>query len=366
MRRVRVAVVSHQLAGFDGVSQSSTRMMWALEHLGHEVVEVAGRFGDREAPRRERHEVPELWVPDGRTLPAVTADLATAFGGCDAVVLENIATLAACPTGTLAVEAALTGAPRPTVVRHYDASWEHPLRTSHPDIPLRLPFAEHVALTAMLAASLRERRAITASVLHDPLDVRRFADAAGCRDRTRDELGLGSKVFIAHPVSVYPRKRVDRAVRAVVALQSAGIDVCYWLTGGTPELFDDPDLSAAGIGDIEDIRFGRWEHTEQLLAACDVVLMSSEWEGWGIPVLEGAAASRPVVCWPYQVLEEISSLGVVTFGPEELLEVCSDLDAPLVRERVRSNAAAVDVLDVRHLPARVEVLLESARRRLHG
>ncbi|MEV0650610.1 glycosyltransferase [Phytomonospora sp. NPDC050363] len=70
-------------------------------------------------------------------------------------------------------------------------------------------------------------------------------------------------------------------------------------------------------------------------AAADVVLFPSTWEGWGLPVVEGAAAGRLIVAGPYPVLDEIREAGIKVYDPDEVEEVAWLRPPPGVRGRRR-------------------------------
>ena len=55
----------------------------------------------------------------------------------------------------------------------------------------------------------------------------------------------------------------------------------------------------------------------ELFRACDLVLMPSHREGFGIPILEGGLVGKPVFCSAVPVLEQIGAESVYQIGTDE-------------------------------------------------
>ncbi len=360
---MRVALCSHQLAGFDGVSVVAGQWADALEALGHEVIEVAGSFGSRLAPTRERRPLPALWAaePGAEPPPLENGDVRHALDGAEVVVFENVLTLASAPAAAMALADHVDVHGLPAVVHHYDPPWEHADRRTDARFPLALSGATHVATSNHVAGELAARRGIVAAVLHNPVDV--AGVTGGARDATRLERGVGvGELLVVHPVGAYPRKRVDRAVDCVRRLRSmTGAPVRYWLTGADEAfLAGDPALGSL-LGTLEDPPLlCRMDDVAGLYAASDLVLLTSDWEGWGMPVLEAAAAGRMPVTNPYPILAEIGGLGVTTKDCGHVERWVEQIGSPGWTATLEANRCAVAHLDTIHLAARLEPLLAAA------
>jgi glycosyltransferase involved in cell wall biosynthesis len=115
--------------------------------------------------------------------------------------------------------------------------------------------------------------------------------------------------------------------------------VRYWLTdpSPTPGPVDQAVSQAPGL-----IR-GYAPNQADMYAACDLVVLPSSWEGWGLPVTEAAAAMRLVAAGPYPVLEEIRAFGLTVYDPA---------DIGLVAYLLENNTAATDVLCANYAVAR--------------
>lgn len=132
-----------------------------------------------------------------------------------------------------------------------------------------------------------------------------------------------------------PQKRHDVLLDAWALLDS---DAVLWLAG-------DGSLRAELESRHEDvsgrIRFlGTREDVPDLLAAADVTVLTSDWEGLPLAVLESMAAGRPVVATEVGGVGEVLSGGAgVLVPPGDPLAVAKALDALLRDESARDSLA---------------------------
>lgn len=282
----------------------------------------------------------------------------------DLVVLDNAGTLFSAPLAARAWEEHTLAAGVPVVLRHHDPPWQGaPLRPVAGDaVPLHDPRHLHVLINERTRADFARRwpALVEAGALRV---VRNRVDADGLRRgrraATRAALGIGpDELVIVHPARADgPSKNIPGAVAFATELAARhNRRVRYWLTD---DLATVPALAAAAPGLVR----GHVEAQADLYAAADVVVLSSVWEGWGLPVVEAAAARRPVVAGPYPVLEEIRSFGVTTYdltGATALLELLGDPHD--LRRMLDANEAAVRAhFDLTALPAMLLELAEHAR-----
>ena len=207
-------------------------------------------------------------------------------------------------------------------MRHHDPPWqvaglEH---TPEQRFPLHDPRMLHVTINRLTETQFRQRypeldAADAVTTMHNSVDT--AAVDGGRRWATRQRMG-----------------------------------VHYWLT--------DPDgeIGAAPAG--VSVHRGHAANAADLYAAADIVLLPSLWEGWGLPVVEAAAARRPAVTFPYPVLSEIHGLGITTVDHSDI-ETLTTLvnDAPRHRAFSSANYSSSASLDIRRLP---ESLRRAVRR----
>ncbi|MFD7658032.1 glycosyltransferase [Actinosynnema sp. NPDC059797] len=113
------------------------------------------------------------------------------------------------------------------------------------------------------------------------------------RDAVRAVHGVGRDVPVALcPARLEPQKRHDVLLEAWARLDP---DAVLWLAGDG-SCRDVLEKLAADLGVTDRVRFlGNRCDVPDLLAAADVTVLTSDWEGMPLAVLESLAAGRPVV-----------------------------------------------------------------------
>lgn len=304
---MRVTLISNQLGGYDGVSRLASLWRSALIGAGTEILEIAGRFGPDYKGVSVRTQSPGLWR-EGEPFDFSGSALRTS----DYVVVFNAMTLASTPSASMALAEALEASGVPTVLLHIDPPYENKNRTQNESFPLTPDWALNCSITEHSSAELLRRKGVESVVVYVPYDE--VLNTPGDRDTTRRNLGIeAGDMLVLHPAGVYKRKRIDRAVSFMNEAAACGVNVKYWLTGGDKT---DPNYDQVAGRVLEELKTplltNRVENPADMYAAADVVLMTSDWEGWGMPVIESAAAGKPCLAEHYPVLDEIESLGIVT------------------------------------------------------
>jgi len=142
-----------------------------------------------------------------------------------------------------------------------------------------------------------------------------------CRSRWRAALGgrpSPDAVFLLHVGSCVARKNVEGAIGALGVLRRQGIDACLVQVGGrfgpahraaaeaaavATQIHQEPQVDEAGL--------------LAAYAAADVLVMPSHYEGFGLPVLEAAAAGLPVVSSGAGALAEVGGDAVLVAPPAD-------------------------------------------------
>jgi glycosyltransferase involved in cell wall biosynthesis len=164
---------------------------------------------------------------------------------------------------------------------------------------------EYVATTG------RTRRSKLVRVYYG-IDPSRFA--GGDRAGTRRALGIADSTHVGLCVArFHPQKDHATLFRAVARLAKEGRDVLLLLAGGDPFYGFQKQLeelvAAMDLGSR--VRFlGIRDDVPDLLAACDVFVLPSLYEGLGLVYLEAMAAGRPVLATNGTAIPEVVVHGV--------------------------------------------------------
>ena len=290
-----MAILSYRLGMADGVSVTAAQWATALRRLGRQVRTVAG-------DGRADVLVPGLALD--APAPPSHRELDAALHDVDLVVVDNVCSLPMnLPVGE-AVARYLAG--RPAVLRHHDLPWE---RSRYADVawPHDDPAWRHVTVNDLARRALARRRRITATTVYHGFDER---PSPARRAAVRAALGVGDSPLVLQPTRAIPRKNVDAGLAVARALGAT-----YWLTGPTEDGFADTlarTLAAAPVP----VRRGLPPGVDMAAAyaACDVVVLPSSWEGFGLPLIESALHRRPLVVGRFPVARELRRLGFRWFG----------------------------------------------------
>ena len=97
-------------------------------------------------------------------------------------------------------------------------------------------------------------------------------------------------------------------------------------------------------------------------AACDVVALPSDWEGFGNPSVESATHRRPLAIGAYPVAAELAAFGFEWFPVSDSAPLAHWLEHPDPRLLERNAAVARRYFSVCDLPARVAAVLATMGR----
>jgi glycosyltransferase involved in cell wall biosynthesis len=295
----RAAILSYRLGTADGVSVTAAQWAAALRRLGMSVTTVAGAG---------RADV----LVDGLAIDAVRPParhrLAAALGDADLVVVDNVCSLPMNPRVGEAVADHLAG--RPAVLRHHDLPWEREQYAGFTDWPPDDPSWRHVTINEQARRALAKRRGIAATTVHHGFDERP-------RPRRRAQVRLALRVrrrpLVLQPTRAIARKNVD-----VGLALSAALGGTFWLTGPAEDGYAadlDRLLAAAGVPVRRGMPAG--VTMAAAYAACDVVVLPSSWEGFGLPLVESALHRRPIAVGDFPVARELAAFGFRWFSPTD-------------------------------------------------
>jgi mannosylglucosylglycerate synthase len=335
----RAAILSYRLGTADGVSVTAAQWAVALRRLGMSVTTVAGAG-------RADVLVEEFAIDAAR--PPARDRLAAALDDADLVVVDNVCSLPMNPRVGEAVAEHLTG--RPAVLRHHDLPWEREQYAGFTEWPPDDPQWRHVTINEQARRALAERRGIVATTVHHGFDERPCPER---RAEVRRMLDVRRSPLVLQPTRAIARKNVAAGLALAAALGGT-----FWLTGPAEDGFAaelNRLVAAAGVP----VRRGMPDDVSMAAAyaACDVVVLPSSWEGFGLPLVESAFHRRPIAVGDFPVARELAAFGFRWFSPSA--------PDPLRRWLARPDPALLDhneVLARRHfgldaLVRRLDLLL---------
>jgi glycosyltransferase involved in cell wall biosynthesis len=333
-------MVSFRLGGEDGVAIEAAKWAGALGLLGWNVRTVAGAGPVDVVLPGLAIDAPE---------PPTRSEVDGALDGADLVIVENLCSLPLNPAAAAVVAAARAG--RPTVLHHHDLPWQRPHLAHLPPPPDDEAWA-HVTINELSRAQLAAYD-ITATTVYNAFDPE---PAPGERERTRRRLGVadGTRLLL-QPTRALARKNVATAL----ALSEA-LDATYWLLGPAEDGYG-PELERLVGAARCPVLLGASEGGGSIAdayAACDAVLLPSQWEGFGNPSVESATYRRPLAIGPYPVGRELAAFGFRWFDaedPEPLGRWLARRDDDLLAHNHRVAAACFNLAD---LPTRLAHVLE--------
>jgi Glycosyltransferase len=345
-----------------GVEQVLARHAALMADAGHAVRIIAGRGASRDGripftaiplldPRdqtiaRLQESLDAGKVPEdfAAVSDAIATELDAALAGVDVVVAHNVCSL----NFNLALTAALKRlADRPMgprmILWHHDLAWASPtyrpklhaglpwdlLRDAWPGVvPVVVSEARRVDLAGLGAIPPAEIRVIPngidlATVLKLDPDSAPFLNRTDVAD---------AWPLLLTPARILPRKNIELGLRVVAEMHRAGRPAGLIVTGPV-DPHQSPDRSYLhGLRTLRrtlGLEGHVWFLSEELAAppsdstvsdlyrVADLLFLPSRDEGFGLPILEAAAARLPIVCTDLPSLRELAGDAALYVKPDD-------------------------------------------------
>jgi glycosyltransferase involved in cell wall biosynthesis len=127
--------------------------------------------------------------------------------------------------------------------------------------------------------------------------------------------GRAGGADLLHVGSTIPRKRIDVLLEVLALIAKARPDVRLWRVGGSFTPGQAQRVRELGLGDrIVVLPFVTRPVLAALYRRAALLLLPSEREGFGLPLIEAMACGRPVVCSDLPVLREVGG-GAAEYCP---------------------------------------------------
>jgi L-malate glycosyltransferase len=145
------------------------------------------------------------------------------------------------------------------------------------------------------------------------------------RDEVRHELGITDKFLLLHMSNLRPVKRIDLLLRTIAMSKNQARLRLFILAGGPFDPYE-PLLDELGLRDCVIVHQNR-AVVEDYLEAADAGLYTSEYESFGLSILETAFYGKPVVAFRVGGIPEVlgDSYPLCPFG--DVTAAAAALDA---------------------------------------
>lgn len=172
------------------------------------------------------------------------------------------------------------------------------------------------------------------TILPNAIDFTTFAFAQEDRDRIRDELDIGDKPVFGHIGRFSKQKNHEFLIEVFSKIRSSLPDAQLLLVGrGNDEQRIQGLVEQKGLGDS--VHFlGIRNDVESILAALDVFLFPSLWEGLGVALIEAEASGLPCLVSDALPSEAIISPLVKTLSLDDPDEWAKEALASLTISRM--------------------------------
>lgn len=399
-RRPRVVLVHYTAPSIlGGVEQVMGAHATALQQAGADVTIVAGRG---RAPRGVRlTRIPEVdsrnekVLRDFRSLAQgertkvhdalvekLVRKLRPIVAKADRVVVHNVMTMHKDLALTEALVRIARERPGVVIAWTHDLAWSDPQYENerHPGDPWGLiarahPGIRYVAVSderAEQLSGLAGLRRDGVAVVPNGVDIAAALGLSAAGTRLAERLDL----YRADPLLVLParltrRKRVEAAIAATAALRGRGHEAMLVVTGppgphnaANARYLEELTTLAKNVEGVHLLHAlgltAPYRVIADLYALADALVLPSQSEGFGIPLLEAALHRLPIVCSDLPTLRALAGDAATYVRPDATGEVIADaiertLSQPLPRLRSRVRAMAWSrVLSERVVPLVLE------------
>lgn len=147
--------------------------------------------------------------------------------------------------------------------------------------------------------------------------------------------------FLFYPAKSYPHKNHKRLLEALHFLKSEGVRVPLVCSGPLTGYYQDilqPILVRFGLE--RQVRFLGWLDDSEVSALYDLataLIFPSEFEGFGLPLIEAMRAGLPVCCSNTSCVPEIVQDAAVTFDPRDLSQMAAAIEQVWTKESLRQS-----------------------------
>ncbi|MGD8624458.1 MAG: glycosyltransferase family 1 protein [Anaerolineae bacterium] len=158
-------------------------------------------------------------------------------------------------------------------------------------------------------------------------------------DEARRRYGLPAE-YLIHVSTIEPRKNLTRLVEALQRLRDGGLAVPLVVVGGKGWLYDDFFRRLEMLEIRDSVIFPGYvpgPDLPLLYGAARAAVMSSVYEGFGLPVLEAMACGTPVVSSETSALPELGGEAARYFDPHDVEAMAEAIRAIWIDDGLRAE-----------------------------
>lgn len=202
---------------------------------------------------------------------------------------------------------------------------------------------------AIIAVSQASKRDIVKHYRVEPAKIHVVYEAASSLfqpplpariDSVRQTYRLPNR-FLIHLSTIEPRKNLSRLLDALQALRQRFPDLCLVLAGGKGWLYDEffAKIESEGLGNaVYPLGWVPDEDLPAVIAAADLAVQPSLYEGFGLPILEHMACGQVVAASNSSSHPEVGGEAAAYFDPTDVDDMVTVIDRLLAdREEYRSR-----------------------------
>ena len=231
---------------------------------------------------------------------------------------------------------------------HDDDNWSLRFKRFAPTLFMygALPFTQHVVTVSKeLQRHIKWQPQHKVTTIYNGVDLSAYENVLACEVAAlQQELTEGKAVPIIGTVTrLFQKKGVDVLIKAVRILKARGQNLCAVIVGEGP-LREEYMKLAESEGVEAQIKFlGFRDDVSRLLAALDIFVLPSLWEGNSIALLEAMAAAKPIIATraggnPEAITDNETGWLVPPTDPAALAEKILAVLADVNRAQIGMNA----------------------------
>lgn len=140
-----------------------------------------------------------------------------------------------------------------------------------------------------------------------------------------------------------PHKNIDGLIRALHILHEQGVDISLIVCGKAYADYDRPERLTAALKLSEHVKFLDFVPDEQLQTlyrSAQVVALPSFYEGFGIPLIEGMAHSKPVLGSQLSSMPDVIGDAGLTVDPYDPVDIADKLERLLTNRQLYNELAS--------------------------